>query len=978
MSTLSPTHRRGLAAWLLAGLSVCALHAAEDEPDQLRQRVAQLYREAKLADALPLAERRLALDEERLGPAAPETLFALMDLAALDYALGHAQQAALRYNRAARGWAAATGTVRIFCCSALTGQALSLEALGRYDQADDALARALAIWRQLLGDDGAAPGAPGTGARARELLADVLQRFTQAVGCEPPDYGATLNQYGSLRQSQGRLDEAERYYRAALAVRAAGGTASPAYAQSLNNLATLEHFTGRAADAEPQLRQVLAIWRGTLGEQHPRYAQSLNNLGAVLESLGRASEAETCYRQALAVYRAALGDDHPDTLRTRANVAGVCVSAQRWAEAGPEAEAVVAARERVLGPAHPDYARSLNTLAVIRQCTGQNAEAEQLYRRALAIFEAALGEEHPDVGTVASNLAALLAGTDRQSAALELQQRALANQQVQLGRLLPALSESDKTAFLTTALLAQDRLLALARLRLTDGAAVSAAFNWVLRRKALVLDALLAERQTRVLSSQESTAPLVARLREARLRYAQGAYAGAGAAALASLARQVEEYDRELALRSPAAGALRQAGAATVEAVYARLPRRSALVEVVEYQDYDFAGGQPAERPARYLAFVLTAGTPSIGVIDLGAASVIDAAVQAARAELAAPDPEVTRPALDVRRLVWNRLAPLLAGASTVYLSLDGELALVPFAALPEPDGGFLGEQYVFCHLNSGRNLLADTPPATLPPSLMVVANPRFDRGPGTATGGRPELRGLACPPLPGTAREADTVATLARAAGWPTELLLDAAATKTTLGNHGPPACLHLATHGFFLSSAPPAPTAQATRFCFVPNRGGQTARASTPLSALLRSGLLLAGAANALRGEATPPGADDGILTAEEACTLDLRGTRLVTLSACNTGLGEQRRHEGVLGLRRAFELAGAQSQLLALWQIPDAETVALMKDFYRHYLAGEPVPQALAAAQRAFIEQARAAGTDKGHPTYWAAFVAQVAGR
>jgi CHAT domain-containing protein len=138
-----------------------------------------------------------------------------------------------------------------------------------------------------------------------------------------------------------------------------------------------------------------------------------------------------------------------------------------------------------------------------------------------------------------------------------------------------------------------------------------------------------------------------------------------------------------------------------------------------------------------------------------------------------------------------------------------------------------------------------------------------------------------------------------------------------------------------------------------------------------MLRSGLFFAGAERALRGEAPVDGLEDGVLTAYEASTLDLEGTELVVLSACGTGLGEMQAGEGVFGLRRALQEAGAQSVLMTLWSVPDQETQQLMTLFYGNWLAGKDKPTALREAQQQLRQQVKKRyGRDL--PFYWGAFV------
>jgi len=137
-----------------------------------------------------------------------------------------------------------------------------------------------------------------------------------------------------------------------------------------------------------------------------------------------------------------------------------------------------------------------------------------------------------------------------------------------------------------------------------------------------------------------------------------------------------------------------------------------------------------------------------------------------------------------------------------------------------------------------------------------------------------------------------------------------------------------------------------------------------------LLRSGLVLAGA-NRLGMDAPVAGVEDGILTALEISGLSLWGTDLVVLSACETAVGEARQGEGVFGLRRAFQLAGAGTMVMSQWEIPDQETVALMTDFYARMKAGTGRAKALQEASLALMKERRKRN-GAAQPFYWGAFV------
>jgi CHAT domain-containing protein len=138
-------------------------------------------------------------------------------------------------------------------------------------------------------------------------------------------------------------------------------------------------------------------------------------------------------------------------------------------------------------------------------------------------------------------------------------------------------------------------------------------------------------------------------------------------------------------------------------------------------------------------------------------------------------------------------------------------------------------------------------------------------------------------------------------------------------------------------------------------------------PDNSLRRSGLAFAGAQKAWDGEEIPKGIDDGVMLAQEIASMDLAGTDLVVLSACETGLGEIN-SEGVFGLQRAFKKAGVQTLIMSLWKVHDEATALFMQTFYDNLLSGKSKRDSFAAAQMA-LRKHRDYGKD---PAYWAAFV------
>jgi len=222
------------------------------------------------------------------------------------------------------------------------------------------------------------------------------------------------------------------------------------------------------------------------------------------------------------------------------------------------------------------------------------------------------------------------------------------------------------------------------------------------------------------------------------------------------------------------------------------------------------------------------------------------------------------------------------------------------------------------------------------------------------------DLKGGDLNPLPGTQVEVDTVNQLLKAAGWLATEYTGELALKDTVALSHAPRVVHIATHGFFLSDEELKVSAEAQ---------GKTANVNE--DPMLRAGLFFAGADRVREGAAPEAGVDDGVLTAYEASQLNLEGTELVVLSACETGLGKDLNIDGVFGLRRGLQEAGAGAVMMSMWSVPDKETQELMSLFYAKWLRGMEKPEALRQAQLEERETVRKR-YGKDLLFYWGAFV------
>ena len=418
------------------------------------------------------------------------------------------------------------------------------------------------------------------------------------------------------------------------------------------------------------------------------------------------------------------------------------------------------------------------------------------------------------------------------------------------------------------------------------------------------------------------------------------------------------ELHRALAAKQPASANEDQA--VTAAAVQERLPPGAALVEFCKIMVRDFKRDEWGDE--HYFAFVLTSGRNPPQLIDLGAAKGMDAGVEAVRRSSpifrrscgTASRPRKSRPwKRPAKRNSTRWLFGCTRGCSPRcgkpwagrVCSTSPPTASQP-AAVRDPGGRgrqIPGRALPLCVPVERPGLAAR--PAPLARGTVIFADPDYkldaaqrlalaEKLPAQDPAGGSEQHARAGPAqrgwkrLPGAEAEARAIEEVLRDGAYgPVKSYLGAAALEETLKALPAPRVLHLATHGFFLDHEP-AEADSSEEGIGAGWARGRLRRMDNPL---LRSGIVLAGANTVGDREGTGP-VEDGWVTAEEIALLNLHGTDLVVLSACQTGLGDVRTGEGVYGLRRAFLYAGARTLVTSLFEVPDKETSELMARFYR----------------------------------------------
>lgn len=491
----------------------------------------------------------------------------------------------------------------------------------------------------------------------------------------------------------------------------------------------------------------------------------------------------------------------------------------------------------------------------------------------------------------------------------------------------------------------------------------------ILNRKSLLQEAAGHQHQALLEAARPETREKLEALRSRRaelsaLMYKRESVSQQDLQRLARVRQEAEQIETELAREYPAFREATQVP--SMAEIRQTLPPGTVLVEFYRYRRYSQGPDAKPQEP-HYAAYVI--GAPDDGQAeDVGDAEAIDTQVAILREALQASGNElvVRKVSAQLYQALLAKFAPQLASAQRLLISPDGGLNLMPFEGLVDEHGQYLVQRWEVGYVATARDVRQWQTQRHSQGQVAALVNPKYNStGPGKAqppqetpvtvladAGTRRASPMGKFTPLPGAAREGQVIHT-----HFPQAVVLrdDTATEQALKGLHGP-RVLHLATHGFALQDR------EAQALPLAPMM--QSERERLPLwdNPMLLAGVALAGANVAGTGGSE----EDGILTAVEAARLDLRGTQLVVLSACETGLGTVHYGEGVMGLRRAFTLAGARAQLFSLAAVSDAGTVELITGYYQHLAAGQGHTASLRAVQLAMLQR----GVD---PYTWASFVA-----
>jgi CHAT domain-containing protein/tetratricopeptide (TPR) repeat protein len=850
----------------------------------------------------------------------------------------------------------------------------------------------------------------GRFAEAEPLYEEALALY-EAAADRGLGWAICLDNLGLLRAGTHRLPEAVELHRRALDVFRQHPDNPGHIGISANNLGAAYAFLGNEPAAREYLEEAQA-WHERSGRPSVGYAGTLANLARLASD---PLEAEQLLRRARDMC-AQVGPDAAPTLVSIAISLGSVLTAQRrWDEAQELLEDCVRAADTLLPPLHPDRQLARANLGELHRQRGNLVEALEILEP-IMLSSASDGAPAPNLETLRANLALLYEELDRPEQSLPLLAANVLSEMRRLDHVMRSATEVERLAslrlnrvhllvFLGFAFRQQSRIPELT---------VMALEFWV-RRKGAAAQLMAAVRIAE--TSRATTPDLTARIdqmEELRRQIDKETRVTSSrfirtpdewierTARLRDLQRQAERIERAVAPELAIASTF---GRVDGPALAASLPNDGALLEFCALLP---RGASPAKLrdkgyavEAGYLAFVVRGDERGrVHLVDLGPATHLEQLVTDFREALAGgaegrdlgaiaealPGPGWQASLRErLAATIGDPLRALLGGVRQLVVSPDAALCLLPFHALPLADSGYWLDEFEIAYVSTARDLLHPARTASPAPrqAPVVLAAPAF-----SADGMNPGP----FQPLPGAAEEGQEVG---RRLG--VRPLLGREATKAVVSSVAGPLILHLATHGFFAGGPSglevvmhetgvtddddPFADPEFNRLARLvgadarpPVRSATIAEAGEgaahPGRWLLDSGVALAGANDARARRQTfrtreVEAAEQGELLASDLARLDLRGTSLVVLSACETGLGRVDTGEGVWGLQLAVRLAGAASVVMSLWRVEDQSTVALMCEFYDRLLTGKGKAAALRGAMLRLKEESP-------DPRTWAPFL------
>lgn len=848
--------------------------------------------------------------------------------------------------------------------------------------------------------------------QAEPMLTSSLAIVARAYGQKNETYAAICNNLSNLYVQQGLYDKAEsKALEANAIITSITNRSNPEFGKTYYNLASIYTLKEEYAKADTYFDQAATAWRGVIDENNPLQAALYDGKAHAATKQGKYDKAKTYYEKALAIKANTIGENHIDYAKTCNNYSVLLYQFDDANLAIEYAEKAVSIYKAQLGENHPSIAIMLRTLSIayvdnneldkaLQKAKDSKIIAEQWGHQTIeyALSCMHLGMVHSFMGTYdlsegllkeareilegmgkvngteyikLMNASALLyENMGRIDESGTFHQRANELTLQTIDRQFGVLSEEEKRLYFKTFDFHLGTFYSFVTKRYTTHPEIAIqAYNMMLSTKGLLFESSRKIRRRIKQSKDASLKRLFADWQDQRKQIATAQTMTANERSangynLSAMEDNANRLEKALATKSALFSKLQNRNQPTWEDIRDRLKPYEAAVELVRVSYW----AKEWQDSTIYVALIVrpeTVGHPEIEIIEDG-----DYLETKGLSKYQKSIQFKVKDATSYGTF-WQAIASRLDGIQKVYLAPDGVYHAISLNGLLNPKTNtYLGNELDISVVKSTRDLLAPTQKqerAGRKAKLLGYPNYNAERQNGTEETDSFEVRALSrgaatdqstrffdgsnIPLLPGTRQEIENLTSILESSGIPSDEYLNNSASESAVKSWRSPYIAHIATHGYFLKDQ--NLTSNKDKI------GGISSEALIE-NPLLRSGLLFAGAREAIAE------GGEGVLTAFEAMNLDLDDTELVVLSACETGLGEIRNGEGVYGLQRAFQAAGAKTIIMSLWTVNDDATQKLMTTFYKNWLSeGLSKRQAFKNAQVSLAKE-------YPHPYYWAAFV------
>ncbi len=949
------------------------------------------YAEIMFLEALPIWERIQ-------GKESTDYLNTLNSLAELYVEKGNYAKAEPMYLHAKEVQGKVLGKTHPDYSVTLNNLALLYDNLGRFSDAETIYLESLLIKEKTSGKEtmdyaiglnnlASVYFELGDFRKSQKRFLSALKIIEKLVGKAHPMYATTIDNLSSIYVQMGDYKKAESLKKEALEIRLKVlGKKHPDYAVSLESMGSFYLEVGNYQKAEDLFVETKTIRSKVLGKLNPDYALTLNNLALVYQNSQQLLKAEAQLLEAQSIYEKTIGIDHPLYAIVLANLASIYSDLGNYIKMESlylQAKAIV---EKKLGKESAAYASSLLDLGRVYEILGKDSLSEPYYLEAKEIIGKVLGKSHPKYSSAVYDLASYYSLKNENEKAepyyLELVTKILD----QMNRYFPLFSDQEKKLYYeeNKEPLTAFKLFCVERSK-KNPALLSYFYNLTLQTKGILFNSSEKIRQ-RIMTSKnqvlidqykawKSKREQLSKLykmsaeEKKRLGFSEK-----------KVMEEANEAEKKLSLSSENYSTRNEAIQYTWEDVRNRLQVGEVAIEVIRMQKWmwEKEGKWRSYRMRSiYVALLITPETkehPEMILLKNGD----DLENKFVRYYSNA----VKLQQLDTISFAqyWKPIADKIQGAKKVYFSVDGVYNQVNLNTLYNPSTKkYLIDEIEVQIVTSTKELITNAKATRARiRDATLFGYPNYNNSKASSSDSSRSINfapvntveiktestqrmfnGENINELPGTKAEVETIKALLKKNNIVMHEYLFDEATESEIKKLNSPQVLHIATHGFFLSDLP-VQKDKGRGFA-----GMETKKiAENPM---LRSGLLFAGVKNAFTTTSAIENneGEDGILTAYEAMNLDLDQTDLVVMSACETGLGVTANGEGVYGLQRAFQVAGAKSVLMSLWTVSDDATQKLMTLFYENWLGGKTPREAFRMAQLSLREK-------YPQPYYWGAFV------